>query len=570
MNDSPQNKIFGIAARILRSNGAALICLVALVAGCAHHPSTTAPPPKKSQSTGSIIVPAGVDSGVAVQAAKASGQVLIGWKDDSVANELYKQGRALSEEGNTLRDAIRASQQKSPSAVPSDSLRSLTLLQQGDEAAIKGDQTLGRKKLTSFTPEQLAKSPEAARLKAAQYYEDARDLYEQSLALNPWNKDASDALLSIYKDLISLHSSLSDVDAELNNQIKYMDLYGESFGRLARIGQLWAEKGDTIQALMAYRRAEDALLIWSPLTISPAATGAATRSGIDSAQYKSWLTLIQYQCFFEVSLGLSGPALADLNRLKNSCRGETDSVLHNWAQHQLDWLLWDDGNLITAGQRTQIFTFWGRKQWREARESILNLIPQLSSSDAIFDMEYWAAMLDFGYLEQYDAGLTRMRRLLNSQGFVEANASLDSLLNDEGGDRFAERMTAQRKRASTKLAELLDYYGNACVDHGVRLEKQTRDRERAYVYYYQAALVPCRKQPEALSYLADLSRNQPDKAILYGETARALSRETPLDTESRIALYETLQESYRRKNDRAHTQFYYDALKTIRDGGGKP
>jgi tetratricopeptide (TPR) repeat protein len=556
---------------------AALIAasLMTLTGGCAHQralapaPSPTPAPHKKARPMAAITVPAGVDSDVAVAATIAAREVLVGWLEDSLAQDLYREGQQRSEEGRPLRDAVRKSRMLPQELPPSDTSRSIGLFQSGDSSALRGDKALGRRSLSAFTPDDLAKYPEVARRKAAILYEQARDLYEQALELNPWNREAHDALLAIYKDLISLHRSLEDVNAELHSLQVYTDLYGDRYARLARMAQLYAESGDTLQSLIAYRRAEDALLTWAPSSPSSDSVSAQAETGLDSVQYRNWLAFIQYQCFFETALGLSISALTDLYRLRNSCRPSVDSALSSWAQEQLDWLAWDNGNLATAKMRTEIYGHWNSQEWQAARKAIAVILPLLENPDAIFEMEYGAATLDFGYLDQFEAGLTGLRKLLVQKGFAEVNSNLDSTLREMGEGGFAARMAELRKSAPKKTTELLDYYGNACVDYGVRVEKQTRDKERAYVYYYQAALVPCRKQADALSYLADLSRNQPDRAITFGETAVALDSVVALDPESRGSLYETLCESYRRKNDRMHTEFYYQALRAVKNGSAK-
>ncbi|HEY3296522.1 MAG TPA: hypothetical protein VGL38_13920 [bacterium] len=546
---------------------------LAVLTGCASSRSMPRKSPASSSRKAAVLkevtIPAGVDSGVAVAATYAAREVLVGWQEDSLAQRLYEDGRKLRLEGKPLRDAILKSKQSPQPVSATDTARSAQLTREADDAAVKGDKALGNKRVKDFTPEALSKFPEVERQVAAAYYEKARDLFEQALELNPWDQVTRDALLTTYEDLIDLHRSLNAVDAEISARQKYMDLYGERYGGLTRIARLMAEKGDTLQALLTYRRAEDALLTWAPLT--PGDSSSVEPTGLAPKDYGNWLKMIQAECFFEMSLGLAQSALVDLRRLRLACRPGEDSLLERYAEGQLEWLGWDDGNIAASKLWVEFDAHRKNNEWDQARKVINDLLPILSNPTALFQMERWAATIDFAYLNQYESGLSRMRKLLVQNGFQEMNSNLDSLLKNEGRESFVSRMSAQRKTASTKVLELLDDYGGGCLTYGWEIESQTKDRERAYIYYYQAALVPSQKQAQALSYLADMSKNQPDRAILYGETALQPDLEKTLDPQTRGSLYQTLREAYRRKNDRAHTEYYFQALQAaVRNGGAKP
>jgi len=515
-----------------------------------------------------LRVPAGVDTNVAVAATIAAREVLVGWREDSLAQQLYEDGRKLRQEGKPLREAILKSRQSPQSVAPEDTAKSAALAREANDAAMKGDKALGNKRVHDFTPDNLNKFPEVERQVAAGYYEKARDLFEQALELNPWDQIMRDALLATYDDLIELHRSLGAVDAQITALQKYMDLYGEHYGGILRIARLLAEKGDTLQALIYFRRAEDALLTWAPLTVAD--SGNIQGTSLNDKDYGYWLKVVQVQCYFEISLGLAQSALLDLRRLRVACRPVVDSLLAQYADGQLEWLGWDNGNIAASKLWMEFDAHRRNNEWDAARKSVNDLLPILSNPTAIFQMERWAATIDFAYLNQYESGLARMRKLLVQNGFQEVNASLDSLLATYGREGFVARMAEQRKFASSKILELLDDYGGGCLSYGWDIESQTKDREHAYIYYYQAALVPCQKQAQALSYLADMSKNQPDRAILYGETALAPELDKSLDPVTRGNLYQTLREAYRRKNDRAHTEYYFQALQAARTAGAKP
>lgn len=512
-----------------------------------------------------VAVPPGVDSSVARSAMLAAREVLVGWKEDSIARQLYADGSRQREEGQPLLEAIQKGRSAPESLSSEDSLKSIEWLNEGNKSGAKGDRLIRNKTPGRLTRESIERFADSTRMRAAEYYEAARDYYERALQLNPWNKDIHAALLVTYRDLVVIHRSLNALDAQMAALQKYLDLYGDHFGYLTQLAKCWTEKGDTVQALICYRQAEDALLTWAPTAWDPAVDTA--RTTLTSEQYKSWIALITQQYKMDYALELAEPALTDLYRLKGVCHPEQDSTTLRVADDLIAWLSWDDGNIATAQLRRTLREQIDAEQWEEARRTINGLLPILSAPQAIFEIEYSAAQIDFYRLYEYDAGLRRMRKLLDQSGYNEVNANLDSLLAQYGREQFVERMAAQRKNASERVVKLLDDFGNCCLTYGIQLEPVSK--ERAFIYYYQAALVPWKRQGEALSVLADLSRNQPDRTILYGETALQPGLAESLDAVARGTLYAALREAYRRKNDRAHTEFYHQALLSGTGGATK-
>ncbi len=506
-----------------------------------------------------MTVPAGVDSAVAVSATWAAREVLVGWKEDSLARELFREGSAQRDEGKPLLDAIQKGRTTPEGISTEDSLRSIEWFNQGNAIGAKGDRLIGNKTPGRLSKEAVDKFSDSTRMKAAGYYETARDLYERAIQLDPWNKDIRSALLITYRDLVVIHRSLDALDKQMAAIQKYLDLFGDQYGYLTQLATCWADKGDTVQALIMYRRAEDALLTWAPVSWDPVTDSA--RTALTTEQYTSWLALITQQYKLDYALQLSEPTLADLYRLKAMCRSDIDSTILPIVNDLIAWLAWDDGNVATAQLRRTLRAQIDAEEWEEARKTTNQLLALITSPTAIFETQYTAAQIDFYRLGEYEAGLRQMRMLLDQNGFTEVNDNLDTLLLAYGNEEFVRHMQEQRSKASERIVKLLDDYGNCCLTFGIHLEPT--GKEKAFVYYYQAALVPWKRQGEALSALADLSRNQPDRAILYGETALLPAMEESIDAVARGTLYSALREAYRRKNDRAHTEYYHQALLRI-------
>jgi hypothetical protein len=537
-----------------------LIGLYATLWGCAaSRPPATAvgsAPPKPAAPV--VVVPAGVDSSVAVSATLAAQQVLVGVTEDSLARSYFQQSQLLLEQGRPLKEAFKQSRSQKQTVAPADTARAFELGVSGEDQLAKGDKALGGKRIGEMTLEELKRSPEATRRAAADDYEQARDLLERSLQLNPWDPYTRDNLIGVYRDLADLHYSLDALDETITAIDKYVALYGDDWGYLKSAAECHLLKGDTLHALIAYRRAEDALLVWAGIPDHPDQVVAPDR--LDSAQHAAWLSLISWQYFCEKALRESNSAVADLHRLAGSCILPADSATRLGADDELRSLQWDNGDIDAMARWAAIVQQTRDNEWEDARAALLELRPLLDNPDAKFDADFLAATIDFRYLDQHDRGLTGLRQLLSARGFSEVDSSLDSLLAHSGPSGFVSRMNSQRQAAPPRLTELLDYYGSACTSFGREIEDKRQDRERAYVYYYQGALIPWNRQAVSLFNLAYLSRNQPDRAILFGQLALEPGFAEPLDTESRRLVYQLLLDAFRRKNDRARAQYYYQAL----------
>jgi len=507
---------------------------------------------KPANALDSVSVPAGVDSFVAVSATLLARQVMLGAREDSLARELFRQGEAQRHVGKPLWDLFKKGLTTQQVLIAEDTLRNIELYNQAIAEVEKGSRALGRGDLEG--------KPEEIRRRVAAHYEKARDFFEQALSYDPWDYRTREELIRTYQDLAELHESLGDIDDAIVIIENYLQLRDESDSNYrAMLGECLALKGDKLGALIQYRWAEDALLSWAPVPLNVDVDTSPT--SLDSVEYDLWINIIYLQCQIELDLGLAESALADMYRLKASTRGpgSRDSLYYLWAESKIDWIEWDWGDLDAARAWDQVTLASNRGDWNQARILINQLLPVLDSPDAIYDARRLAAQLDFWKLDQAQTGLEQMRSLVEQQGFAEVNASLDTLLNSHGSEGFARMISDYRSSASPRLKESMDEYGKWCLQYAGDVEA-IGDGEKAFVYYYQSALVPWSGQASALFNLAYLSRNQSGKVILYGETALLPGLSEGLSGVERQDLYKLLLLAYRRQNDKPHAEYYYRQL----------
>lgn len=566
---------------LLKSSTAIIPAVILLgMAGCAPAPHYTfeVPPVVVSQPVveepkptllDSLIVPAGVDTFVALSATIAARQVLVGAKEESLATAYYQQGLAQTKEGKPLWELFKKSQSPQEEVAPEDTLENYKYYEQAYDQMEKGDRILkGKRPGYDLFVEDLINHPEELRRRAARCYELARDLYEKAWTYNPWDEYTKYALIEAYSTLIEIHRSLGDIDDAIQAIENYLLWYPSQYYFQGLLGRCYAEKGDTLGALLAYRKAEDLLLFWAPIPMDEFDT---TITDLDNYEYRSWSYYVTEQISFELSLKMEECALADLYRLKRICSTDHPADSAYFAQrkencqYQIDWLVWDGGDLAATQLWDQVKIAANLDQWGEARRMIDDLLPMLDVPDAIFEVEQYAARIDYVKLRQYESALERMRRLINQHGFKEVDSNLDTLLMKMGKDQFAEMMAEFHQNADEKVIALLDDYGDWCDNYAYGIETVQGRKETAYIYYYQSAIIPWSGQAHALFNLAYISKNQPEKVILYGETAMTPQLNKGLRKGDREILYTYLLNAYRRLNDRPRAEYYHQELMALRN-----
>jgi tetratricopeptide (TPR) repeat protein len=523
-------------------------------------PAPTAQPAAPPKKVESVVVPVGVDTSVAVSATLAAREVLVGYKEDSLARAFRKQADEQYAQGEPLLNAFRLSRQAPQAISPGDSLA-------GDEFGLKGDQASERAAKALGKVSSPREANEANRLKAAPFLESARDNYEHALQLNPWDAYSRGSLIQTYLDIAEIHLTLNDYNAAIRAIQKWLQLQGDDDYMIYEMGECYAHVGDSLHALVAFRQAEDRLLTW--LRVPRGARMDTVILNLSEQNKQDWIRYVNQQFLCEASLGLSESALNDLERLVAVCEmvGDTSSLRN--ARSNLDALAWGSGNMEALHLRDRFSQEVANGNLEDARKILSQLLSILEAPTAILETRIWASKLDIR-LGEYERGLTEMRKMLNEQGFAEVDSSLDSLLTHFGREGFLQHIENQKNKSSKQVADLVDTYGNACLIYGREVEDKRNDRLRAYVYYYQSALIPWKRQATALYYLADLSRNQPDRAIRYGEAALASPSEAGLTTDDRQKLYALLVNCYRNLKDKPRAEYYHKLVMDLAATGGKP
>lgn len=180
-------------------------------------------------------------------------------------------------------------------------------------------------------------------------------------------------------------------------------------------------------------------------------------------------------------------------------------------------LLWDDGHLEAYEKRSEALKLYRDKQYWEAKQQLVQLLPTLYTYTAKAEINRLIAQIDFTSLDNHAAGLERMQKIVTE--YPEYVFVSDSLVD------------------STYLS-YQQIYAQLCYLQGIHEMRRERTRE-AFIYFAKAAEITSKSQAQATFYLALLlssDRNSvmhAEKIISYG--LKAWAGELPESYRKRLA-----------------------------------
>jgi len=504
----------------------------------------------------------GVDTSVAREATRAARHVMVGSVADSISDDYFARAEKVRAQGHPLVELYeKGNVLPDVPPDPADTMRAFEITLEVDAQIVAVEDILGEP-VYVLSMANLDRIRPALRERAAGHLEAARDFLQEALTYNPWDSWSRIRLIEVLEDLAKLHQSLDNLDKAIEQTEILFGTNQSDYLTALHLGDRYLTKGDSVAALRSYRQSEDLLLTWAPISQYQTGEQLRRRIELDSLEYIDWLFLVREQMYLEQDLMMGSDLITNANRLVAMTRADvpSDSEFATTAKDMMRWIGWDEGNIYTASARVPIIQMINVGDHEEARAAILGIRDDLVSETAKLEMDTLAAVLDFGYLDEPESALDRLRTMLVNVGYTEVDSSLDTLLINNGSDGFGTLMTDQRSRIPAEMERVLELYGTFATIYANRLEKNDRTKEKAFVYYYQSALLPHKDQAFALMALANMSQQDPYRAVRYGEAALSTSLPSELSPVNRRSLYEVMVTAYRNLNDLNRAEFYFHLL----------
>ncbi|NOZ60270.1 MAG: hypothetical protein GXO74_01175 [Calditrichaeota bacterium] len=247
---------------------------------------------------------------------------------------------------------------------------------------------------------------------------------------------------------------------------------------------------------------------------------------VDTARLVSYLS---YQANSKIHLYEAQPALKFLRIARKL------TPIEKYKQSfkkQIKWILWDDGNIRASEMKDKADSILNANNYQEGKATLLALLGILSTKRTQDETNWKIAQIDFTYLDNEEAGIARMHRVIK----YSAKDSLTGAPIDSLAGRY------------------FDSYGLMCFQLGLEFLEQ--DLSYAYVYFSQIAQTPCADRAKAYIQLAVLSQFDPNEVINLCN--KAMENKELLDNDSRKAMYEILYKAYRKLGNFTAARDWYD------------
>jgi tetratricopeptide (TPR) repeat protein len=482
-----------------------------MFAGCASGRKVVEPPPEAE-----LLVPAGVDSAVAVESDTLAKRLFVPLADEEKAEELKATGQEYIQQSDSLwRYLTMKPGEKQVSA--EDSLEAVRKYNEGASALIE---------YSEISPEAATDSLEIEQLKERQKFllDRAQEALEQAIVRNPFDLEARDLLSTVYQ-LQAVRLSQTEKFAEAAKILERLTRLDRGQHALyARLGQLYYAMKQWQAAYDNFKKAEDVLLATAYLN-APEDSPDLERAPVDTT---AWFTYAFYEGYSQTNMRRAEAALDHLLQALALARSPEQ---RKTVQSVIDWINWDDGNILASEKRDEVLEKVAAEQFGEAEVGFRDLLGRLRTQRARDEVEWRLALVEY-QLDKKEQAIARLRQVVDRLSAVADSAKVDSLTR-----RYFED------------------YGTMAFNLGGWYHKEKRSRRVAFTYFNQASKVPWSGRAKAFVELAKFSQNDPVTAIRYGE--EAVARAEQLNPREQKELYALLSEMYKRIGQFDEARRYY-------------
>lgn len=472
---------------------------------------------KKRQSR--LIVPAGVDSTVAMRADTLADNLFVSIGREQRSISYKAAGKRKTTESDTLWRALANEHDPGYQVSRQDSIEAIEAF----NAGARNLQDLAR-------AEQNAAAHQKAQVQRLLMA--ARKNLERAVMLNPFDLDARSWLARVYQTLAARfldeknHKKAIEVLEGLTRIEK-----GEHT-LFARLAEAYYGIDDWQSAYANFAQAEMVLRSAAGLDFS-AEPGGFQETVLDTS---ALFYYVYYQGDTQIKLHDAARGLHNLNRalIYASTAQERADI-----QSYIDWINWDGGNTRAVELRDKYMALQEAGQYREAAKGFLKLIPRLTTRSAIDETVWRLAVLEFQFLERRNEGIDRLKHVVQ-QAQTDANgAPID-----------------------TTYRRYFNSYGIMC--HNLGLENSKKNRKVAFMYFQQAVAVDWESRAKSHLEIAKLSRNNPKAALKACKGA--LARPEQLDATEQMQAYQLMVESLKRTGRFEEARKYYADWMKMRNG----
>jgi tetratricopeptide (TPR) repeat protein len=516
-----------------------------VLTGCAGKSQSVSLPEEKESSLTHLP---GVDSLVAARALMMVDTAFVSVEEEENAEQLLDLGKREFTESdtlNSLKKILELAQDSTLQVTTDDSAKAITHLNRAFGHYEEVEKLFDSYLEGGGTTESLGGE-------ILERLTDAREATIQAIRYNPFDMDARLLLSVIYRYLARIFGDEENYHEAIRvlNELIEMDRGDHSLQYELGFNHYQIQGWE--EALSAFQRAEELLYENAALEETPLTSGetsSMTEGEVPDEGFTSipvdtatLLNYVWYQADCQTRLYLSDGAVDSYRRALALAKSDED---RDELQGSIDWILWDDGNILNVKARDSIIRVEREGDYTAARKAYSELLPGLSGETAVDEVDWKIATIDYQFLDEKNMGIERLRGLIDraiERGIVNQHGAVTD--------------------ASSPYVNYVNDYGIMCFNLGMDYLTGKQRRREAFTYFLQATEVEWRNRGSSFVELLKLASNNPSMTITYGEQAL----EHNLSQEERIYVLKQLTNAYKRKGSRADfekARYYFNEWKRL-------
>lgn len=493
-----------------------LLCL-AILSACAGNFSSR-------RNAGELMVPAGVDSSVAAHADSLADNLFVSIDHEKRSATHKRLGKSSTAKSDTLWKYLANELDPTFNVSGEDSIDAIHAF----NAGAKSLQALAQLE----NSDQKDQAPNAYKIEVQKLLEDARQNFERALVLNPFDLETKSWLAQVYQSLAVRFLDESNHKQAVNILENLVRLEKGEHSLCARLGESYYALRDWESAHEQFVRAESVLLEAAGLDFDLQGAPPA----IDNA---ALFYYVYYQGDTEIKMHDAERGIQNLQRALTYASTEKERTD---IQSYVDWINWDDGNVKAVELRDQYLALQEQGKHGDAAKGFLKLIPALRTRNAIDEIVWRLAVLEFQHLDRKNEGIDRLKHVVQLAEKNPNGAPVDSTYK-----------------------KYFNSYGIMC--HNLGLEHHNKNRKFAFTYFQQAVAVDWESRAKSFLELAKLSRNNPK--MVMDNCRAALNAAEQLDQNEQMQAYQLMVEALKRTGQFDQAKQYYAEWVNLQRGSAR-
>ncbi len=470
--------------------------------------------------SGRLVVPAGVDSTVAMRADTLANDLFVSLLREQRSDRLKSAAKNKTSQSDTLWKYLsndfgpefEVSQQNKARAVEAFnkgavSLQKLSQLDQGTQDAL-------------------------TKIKIEEYLKAAQMDFENAIVFNPFDLETRSWLARVYQSLAARFLDDKNHKKAVNVLENLLRIERGEHALFARLAETYYAIENWPAAHHGFQMAESVMRGAAGLDFSEEAVYGA-EAPLDTA---ALFYYAYYQGDTEIKMHKAEKGLISLNRALKYAASEKE---RSDVLSYIDWIDWDDGNTRAVEKRDEYLALIDAGEYNKAAKGFLQLMPNLRTRRAADEVRWRLAVLEFQHLQRQNKGIDRLKDVIKFAAKDAAGAAVD-----------------------TSYQRYFDSYGVMC--HNLGLENIRKNRRFAFMYFQQAVAIQWENRAKSYLEIGKMSRNNPDVVIKNCESV--LKQPDQLDSREQMQTYQLLVEALKRRGKFNEARRYYAAWMQLRNG----